>query len=278
MRGGARQGAVAPGPPHRAGGGCGRLPGVLSGDVMRLVIAVLVLLGVAMLALTWSGVRARADVAVAVGRAGVQLVLVAAVIGWIFAHPQALVPYLVVMVAVATATASRRVGLGWSVAPALGAAIAVGAGTVVTVALLSGTLVSDSRAVLPYAAQVIGGAMTAVSLSGGRMHDDVAHGWGEVEAWLALGATPGQAVASTGRRAVARALVPAADQTRSAGLVTLPGAFVGMLLAGAPPLQAAELQLLVLVGMLAAQSVAAALTVRFLAGPLGRVQPTVRIN
>lgn len=251
---------------------------MLSGDVVRLVLAVLVLLAISLGALTWSRVRVRADVAVAVGRAAVQLVVVASVVGWIFAHPQALVPYLVIMIAVATATASRRVGLGWSVAPALGAAIAVGAGVVVAVALLSGTLVADSRAVLPYAAQVIGGAMTAVSLSGGRMHDDVAHGWSEVEGWLALGATPGQAVAQTGRRAVARALVPAVDQTRSAGLVTLPGAFVGMLLAGAAPLQAAELQLLVLVGMLAAQSVAAALTVRFLAGPLGRVKPAAELH
>jgi putative ABC transport system permease protein len=43
------------------------------------------------------------------------------------------------------------------------------------------------------------------------------------------------------------------------GLVTLPGAFVGMLLGGATPLQAGAVQLLVLVLLLAVETVAVAL-------------------
>ncbi|WP_164737190.1 ABC transporter permease [Georgenia sp. SYP-B2076] len=251
---------------------------MISEDVLPLLLAVAALVLVAVGALAWAGARARADALVAVARAAVQLVAVAALIGWIFSHPGALVPYLAVMLVVATATATRRVGLGWAVAPALAVAVAAGAATVTAVALTSGALVRAPQAVLPYAAQVIGGAMTAASLSGGRLHDDVAGTWSEVEGWLALGAPPEQAVAPLGRRAVARALVPIVDQTRSAGLVTLPGAFVGMLLGGAAPLQAAQLQLLVLVGMLAAQAVAAALTVRLLARPLGRLRPTIRAD
>ena len=251
---------------------------MISNDVSRLVLAVVLLVLVALGALTWAGARARSDALVAAGRAAVQLAVVAALIGWIFAHPGALVPYLAVMVVVATATTTRRVGLGWSVAPALAVAIVAGAAVVVAVALLSGTLAPLPQAVLPYAAQVTGGAMTAVSLAGGRMHDDVAGAWPEVEGWLALGAEPAGAVAPTGRRAVARSLVPIIDQTRSAGLVTLPGAFVGMLLGGADPLQAAQLQLLVLVGMLAAQAVAAALTVRLIARRLGRTRPSLRAD
>jgi putative ABC transport system permease protein len=52
------------------------------------------------------------------------------------------------------------------------------------------------------------------------------------------------------------ALVPGLDQTRTVGLVTLPGAFVGMLLGGATPAQAAAVQLVVLVSLLLVQSVA----------------------
>jgi putative ABC transport system permease protein len=45
------------------------------------------------------------------------------------------------------------------------------------------------------------------------------------------------------------------------GLVTLPGAFVGMLLGGASPVAAGAVQLLVLVMLLAVGTVAAAVTV-----------------
>jgi len=102
--------------------------------------------------------------------------------------------------------------------------------------------------------------MTATTLAGRRLLDEADSGWDVVEGWIALGATPRQAVAEVGRTAAARALVPALDQTRTVGLVTLPGAFVGLLLGGASPLQAARVQLLVLVGLLAAETVAAVLT------------------
>jgi putative ABC transport system permease protein len=47
--------------------------------------------------------------------------------------------------------------------------------------------------------------------------------------------------------------------------VTLPGAFVGMLLGGASPLQAAAVQLVVLVALLLVQSVAVLVTVELVA-------------
>jgi putative ABC transport system permease protein len=45
------------------------------------------------------------------------------------------------------------------------------------------------------------------------------------------------------------------DQTRTVGLVTLPGAFVGVLLGGGSPVQAGAAQIIVLVGLLATQSI-----------------------
>lgn len=56
--------------------------------------------------------------------------------------------------------------------------------------------------------------------------------------------------------------------------MSLPGAFVGLLLGGATPLQAAQVQLLVLVGMLAAESVSAALTVTLVGPTFARYRPT----
>lgn len=58
------------------------------------------------------------------------------------------------------------------------------------------------------------------------------------------------------RPAAASALIPPLDQTRTVGLVTLPGAFVGVLLGGGTPLEAGAAQLLVLLGLLAAELLA----------------------
>ena len=69
------------------------------------------------------------------------------------------------------------------------------------------------------------------------------------------------------------ALVPALDLTRNVGLVVLPGAFVGLLLAGATPLEAGRLQLLVLVGLLCAESVAVVAVTHLLGGRLGPSRP-----
>jgi putative ABC transport system permease protein len=57
---------------------------------------------------------------------------------------------------------------------------------------------------------------------------------------------------------------PVLDQTRTTGLVTLPGAFVGALMAGAPPLEAGRFQVVVLVCLITAQTVATTLLVRIL--------------
>ncbi|WP_051639827.1 ABC transporter permease [Cellulomonas sp. URHE0023] len=239
----------------------------------RIALALAVLVGIVLAVLTVARVRVRRDALVAVGRAAVQLTLVALVIAWVFEHPGGVVVYLLLMLGAASWTAVRRIGLGRGTWPPVALAIVLGALAAVVPVLASGALPFQAQTVVPFSGQVIGGAMTAVSLSGGRLRDDLRAEWDQVEAWLSLGATPRQAVAGQARRAVARSLVPALDQTRSAGLVTLPGAFVGLLLGGLSPAGAAQVQLLVLVGLLAAESVAAVVTVQLLAHRLGSRTP-----
>jgi putative ABC transport system permease protein len=71
----------------------------------------------------------------------------------------------------------------------------------------------------------------------------------EIEALLALGATPRQAHDAVAREAVRESAIPTLDQSKSTGLVTLPGAFVGALFGGASPATAAQFQLVVLAGI-----------------------------
>ena len=60
---------------------------------------------------------------------------------------------------------------------------------------------------------------------------------------------------------------PPLDQTRTTGLVTLPGAFIGALLGGASPVQAARFQLVVLAALLAAQAVVSVMVCHLLGAP-----------
>lgn len=127
---------------------------------------------------------------------------------------------------------------------------------VLTLVLASGSVPLRGAAVVPIAGIVIGGTMSATSLAGRRMLDELTHRHGEVEAALALGFMPRDAAMLIAQPVAATALVPALDQTRTVGLVTLPGAYVGVLLGGGSALQAGAAQLLVLVALLTAEVIA----------------------
>jgi putative ABC transport system permease protein len=69
---------------------------------------------------------------------------------------------------------------------------------------------------------------------------------------------------------IVRVLTPLLDRTRTVGLVTLPGASVGVLIGSGDPVQAGAAQLLVLVGLVAAETVAVVITVELVARGLIR--------
>jgi putative ABC transport system permease protein len=103
---------------------------------------------------------------------------------------------------------------------------------------------------------IVGGAMTATTLAGRRMLAEYRTRYGEFEAGLSIGLLQPDAFKLVVGQVAGDALLPALDQTRTVGLVTLPGAFVGMVLGGASPVQAAALQLVVLIGLVAAEAIA----------------------
>jgi putative ABC transport system permease protein len=147
------------------------------------------------------------------------------------------------------------------------AAIPVGGSAlpVAVVLLLSGLVPVTPIAVVPVVGILVGGSMTATSLAGRRSLDALRNRHGEFEAALSLGFYDRDARLLVARDDAGLALVPGLDQTRTVGLVTLPGAFVGMLLGGATPIQAAAVQLLVLTALLLVQAVAAAASLELVA-------------
>jgi len=235
---------------------------------VRTGAAVVLLVALGMAALSVAGVAQRRAVLTAAARAAVQLTLVGLLLAGVLRAPLGTAAFLLLMLTVACATATRRLAAFGRPWPQVLAASLTGAVAPVAVVLAVGALPFTSRYVLALTGIVLGGTMTVSTLAGRRLHDALVRRRDEVEAWLSLGATPRQAASELTRVAVTEALLPSLDQTRTVGLVTLPGAFVGALAGGASPAAAARFQLLVLVSLLAAGSLSGCTLVYLLGAPV----------
>jgi putative ABC transport system permease protein len=99
--------------------------------------------------------------------------------------------------------------------------------------------------------------MTAAAVSLNRLGQDVHDNAREIEATLALGATSSKAMEPIVRRSLRSGMIPLIDSTKTTGLIFFPGTMVGMLLAGADPIDAVRLQLILLYALLGSVSIAA---------------------
>lgn len=231
------------------------------GPALAVAIVVLAVIAVAVNRFSRSGLST--DAAIAVARAVVQLAALAAVIAVVIHNVWASGAFALLMSATAAWTSASRVARGrpqWRLIALLW--LPVAAPTLSTVAILvaAGVLPAAGLAIIPTAGIMLGGAMNTTTLAGRRSLEELEARRGEVEAALSLGFLPRDARAEICQKAGAMALLPGIDQTRSVGLVVIPGAFVGMVLGGAPVLDAAIMQLFVMVALLAVSAIAMAVT------------------
>ena len=185
-------------------------------------------------------------------RAGVQLGVLILLLNSIISSPLGVALFLLVMVAAATWIIYRRLRLAASVLPAIVLIIVVSAAIPVAAVFLFSGIEFSARYLLAVGGIVIGNTMTVCTLMGRQLRILYVAQRDEIEGWLALGATPRRATQRAVRSAASGALIPSIDQTRTTGIVTLPGAFVGAVFAGASPLFAAQFQLLVLAAVITA--------------------------
>lgn len=202
-----------------------------------------------------TGLLARAGIGlgwlpvVALIRAGVQLAAITLLLRGVESRPWTAALFIVLMLSTASFTTARRaselpLGVRASIAGTVSGALLS-----ITIIIGTGLVTLGTQSVIAVAGIVIGGCMTASTLSLRHYLANVRSGRGEVEGWLALGAAPRESTRLPRVLAVREALIPNLDQTRSTGLVTLPGAFVGALFGGASALEAALFQLVVLAGL-----------------------------
>jgi putative ABC transport system permease protein len=196
----------------------------------------------------WQSLDLEKQIIIAVVRAFIQLTLIGYALDLIFNadNPLYILLIIAVMAAVAVYTTAQR---GAAVPnSSLVALIAILFASALTLGILLILDVFDfsPQEIIPIAGMVIGNAMIASSLVMRRMSDEVVAYRLEIETSLALGATARQAVRSQLKRALHSGMLPMIDRTKTVGLIQLPGAMVGMILAGASPLEAVQLQIIVM--------------------------------
>ena len=202
--------------------------------------------------------------ALAILRGAAQLAAISLVLAGVITSPLWVGVALLVMFSVASVTATRRLTWSWRRFALVAATMAAGILATLAVVFGTGAIEFAPRYVLAVGGIVVGNSMTITTLAGRRFFEAVVEQWDQVEGWLALGATPRQATLLQARRAVHSALIPPTDQTKTTGLVTLPGAFVGAIFGGASPFEAGRFQVVVLASIMAAGSITAVALIRSL--------------
>ncbi len=192
----------------------------------------------------------------AVVRAGIQLALLSLILSVMMTELLWVYLWLGVMLAIAIFTSAKRIGMSTRVVLGVAAAITAGVAAALGFAFGTGTVALGPQYLLAVGGIVVGNSMNVTTLSARHLREQLSDHRGEVEGWLALGATNRQATTRFRAAASKLALIPSIDQTKTTGLVTLPGAFTGAIFAGASPLDAGLFQLIVLAGILLSASIA----------------------
>lgn len=223
------------------------------------VAASLVLVAVAIGVSVWRRTELENDIAIAAVRSMVQLIAIGYVIQAIFDEDSILLVLglLAVMVGFGSFTARGRARRVPGALAPIALSLTLAAGVTLGLVLALGVFEAEPRYLVPVGGMVIGNSMTAAAVALNRLGDEMHDRAREIEATLALGATSTQAAAPTLRRSLRSGTITLVDSTKTTGLIFFPGAMTGMLLAGADPIDAVRLQLILLWTLLGAVALSA---------------------
>lgn len=199
--------------------------------------------------------RLERDLAIAVARSLAQMLLVGAALGLIV-DPDTWIGWSFLwvagMVVFAAVTVSRRAPMLPGV---LGVALVAMAGSAITglgLLFALGIFPVAGRTVVPVAGMVLGNSLAAGVLTIRRLVEAVSERRADLEARLALGLPWQQAVRPTVRQVLRTGIAPDVERLKALGIVVLPGAMTGLILAGVDPLEAVRVQLALLYVILGA--------------------------
>ncbi len=150
--------------------------------------------------------------------------------------------WLAAMVVFAAWTVKRRAPEVPSSMPL--AIVSFAAAAAVTLGVLFGLGVFEprGRTLVPLGGMMVGNSLAATVLASRRLVTEAREHRDLIEARLALGLSGEEALRPHLRAALRDALVPQIESTKAVGIVFLPGAMVGLILAGTDPADAVKVQ------------------------------------
>jgi putative ABC transport system permease protein len=216
------------------------------GDVDALgLVTSLLLIGAALVVSLGQQLRLEKQLIWATLRAFAQLIVMGFVLAWLLEPGRSLVfswLWVVGMVVFAAWTVRNRAPEVPGLFPI--ALTALTASMVVTMGVIFGLRVFplEARAIVPLGGMMIGNSLGSTVLAARRTADELTDKRAEVEARLALGHSSAQAGRPYVREAIKTALTPRIESAKAVGLVFLPGAMTGLILAGVDPIDAVLVQ------------------------------------
>ncbi|EDP75814.1 iron export ABC transporter permease subunit FetB [Hydrogenivirga sp. 128-5-R1-1] len=118
--------------------------------------------------------------------------------------------------------------------------------TTVAPLLSVGILKPEAHQLIPFGGLIVGNVLNSITLAFDRFLGEVRNRREEIEAKVALGATLRFAMKEAFVDSLRTSLIPKINFMKAAGLVHIPGVAVGMLMAGADPMNAILYQIVIL--------------------------------
>jgi len=203
------------------------------------------------------GLALEKEIIYAALRAFVQLMVIGYILQFIFdmESPAYIVLMLAIMILVAGHNAAQRgkeiSGIFFIVT---GSILAVEVIMILLLLLLKITDFSPQQ-IIPISGMIVGNAMVAAGLVLVRLQDELRDKREEIIQILALGASTRLAVKPILKRVIKNGMLPSIDAMKTIGLVQLPGMMTGAILAGANPVEAVQLQILIIFILMATISI-----------------------
>ena len=206
-----------------------------------------ILMVVAIVLSRWQRIGTQKELAIGTLRSFVQLVAIGYALEFIFGlkNISAISGTILIMIIVGAYTAGQR---ATHIRHAkLLSFIAIFSGSIVTLGLMLGVGIIKAKAqyIIPLGGMIIGNSMNCSALVMERLYSDIDNNRLAVETALSLGKSWREAVDRFFRQAIKAGMMQMLNFLKVVGLVQLPGAMTGMILAGASPLKAVLIQVIV---------------------------------
>jgi UDP-glucose/iron transport system permease protein len=236
-------------------------PGMPS-DVPNLALALAgALVVLAAVISLWQRVGLEGKILWASARALVQLLAVGVVLDFLLAPERGLLwsfLWILLMIPFAADVVARRAPEVPRVRLLAAIGLSLTSFAVLGVVFGLGIFPLEARTLVPLAGMMIGNSMTATVLAANRIIDEFRDKRPLIEVKLALGFRSREAFRAHLQDALRTALTPQIETTKAVGIVFLPGAMTGLILAGVSAFDAVKVQIVVMYMVLAAVAVATA--------------------